>query len=65
MEVRLTLRVEIHFSTAAVGLSQIPVEWELDNLSPEIKWPWREADQSWPSAVDNKSISIFPYVFVV
>jgi hypothetical protein len=59
------------FSTAsrtALELTQPPIQWVTEGLSPGIKRPGREADHSTPSSAEVKNVwsytSTLQYIFM-
>jgi len=42
-------------SRPALGPTQPPTQWVAGALSPEVKWPGREADNSPPSSAEVKN----------
>jgi hypothetical protein len=60
-----------HFSTLsrpALGPTEPRIQWVPGALSPEVKWPGREADHTPPSSAEVKKIWIYastpPYAFM-
>jgi hypothetical protein len=52
----------------SLRLSQLPIQWVLGALTPGVKWPGHEADDSPPSCAEVKNTwsctTISQYVFV-
>jgi hypothetical protein len=71
--VRVVVKVKNFLSSTssrpALGSTQTPIQWVPGTLSPEVKRPGREADQSPPTSAEFKKIRIYTltptYAFMV
>jgi hypothetical protein len=65
----IVLHKNFNFSVSsrmALGPTQLPMKRVQRALSPEIKWPWREADDSLPTNAEVKKTLVYiftPHIF--